>query len=201
MVTERLTGADSTGEGGGRSAMLPAPILRVRIVAVVAAMAVQMAGGTRGIGGCTFCNNEGFTPSYLREQRNIHQQIDTGIAFMRRRYPNTRAFLAYFQSYSNTYGELDRLKAIYDAALKHPDISGIVVGTRPDCLPNETLDYLAAQVHEWVELADSGELDAEEMLSRLDRWTEEMDGHKNTCIRVREMLSDQAWAIRRATGL
>jgi len=65
----------------------------------------------------------------------------------------------------------------------------------------ETLDYLAAQVHEWVELVDAGELDAEEMLSRLDRWTEEMDGHRTTCIRVREMLSDQAWAIRRATGL
>lgn len=63
------------------------------------------------------------------------------------------------------------------------------------------LDYLAALVHEWVEQVDAGELDAEEMLSKLDRWTEEMDGHKNTCIRVREMLSDQAWAIRRATGL
>ena len=63
------------------------------------------------------------------------------------------------------------------------------------------LDYLWAQIAEWVELVDAGELDAEEMLSKLDRWTDEMDGHKNTCIRVREMLSDQAWAIRRATGL
>lgn len=59
------------------------------------------------------------------------------------------------------------------------------------------LDYLAALVHEWVEGVDAGELDAEEMLSRLDRWTEEMDDHKNTCIRIREMLSDQAWNIRR----
>ena len=116
---------------------------RVQKVSIDAGFTCPNRDGSLGVGGCSFCNNEGFTPSYLREQRNIHQQIDTGIAFMRRRYPNTRAFLAYFQSYSNTYGELDRLKAIYDAALKHPDISGIVVGTRPDCLPNETLDYLA----------------------------------------------------------
>ncbi len=116
---------------------------RVQKVSIDAGFTCPNRDGSLGVGGCSFCNNEGFTPSYLREQRNIHQQIDTGIAFMRRRYPNTRAFLAYFQSYSNTYGELERLKAIYDAALKHPDISGIVVGTRPDCLPNETLDYLA----------------------------------------------------------
>jgi len=63
------------------------------------------------------------------------------------------------------------------------------------------LDFLAALVHEWTEQVEAGELDAEEMLSKLDRWVEEMDGHRNTCIRVREMLSDQAWAIRRATGL
>ncbi len=65
----------------------------------------------------------------------------------------------------------------------------------------QELDFLAALVGEWVEQVDAGELDAEEMLARLDRWADQMDGHKNTCVRVREMLSDQAWAIRRATGL
>lgn len=98
--------------------------------------------GSLGVGGCSFCNNEGFTPSYLREQRDIRQQIETGIAFMRRRYPQTRAFLAYFQSYSNTYGDLEHLKSVYQTALAHPDISGLVIGTRPDCLPDATLDYL-----------------------------------------------------------
>ncbi len=116
---------------------------RVQKVSIDAGFTCPNRDGSLGVGGCSFCNNEGFTPSYLREQRDIHQQIDTGIAFMRRRYPNTRAFLAYFQSYSNTYGELDRLKALFDAARTPHDISGIVVGTRPDCLPNETLDYLA----------------------------------------------------------
>lgn len=98
--------------------------------------------GTLGVGGCSFCNNEGFTPSYLREQRDIVAQIDIGVAFMRRRYPDSRGFLAYFQSYSNTYDELDVLKRRYAAALEHPDISGLVVGTRPDCLPDATLAYL-----------------------------------------------------------
>ena len=99
--------------------------------------------GTLGVGGCSFCNNDGFTPSYLREQRDIRAQIDTGISFMRRRYPETKGFLAYFQAYSNTYGDLPRLRECYEAALGHPDIVGLVIGTRPDCLPDETLDYLA----------------------------------------------------------
>lgn len=65
----------------------------------------------------------------------------------------------------------------------------------------QEIDYLAALVHEWVEQVEAGELDADEMLSKLDRWAEQVDGHRATCIRVREMLSDQAWAIRRAAGL
>ena len=117
---------------------------RLQKVSIDAGFTCPNRDGTRGIGGCTFCNNEGFTPSYLREQPDIRDQIDTGIAFARRRYPDSRGFLAYFQSYSNTYGELERLKATYALALAHPDISGLVIGTRPDCLPEETLDYLAA---------------------------------------------------------
>jgi len=76
-------------------------------------------------------------------------QIATGVEFMRRRYPRTLKFLAYFQSYSNTYGDLPRLKAAYAEALAHPDVGGLVIGTRPDCLPDEVLDYLAelAQSH------------------------------------------------------
>ena len=99
--------------------------------------------GKLGVGGCSYCNNEGFTPSYLREQRDSAQQIDSGVRFMRRRYPESRGYLAYFQSYSNTYDELAVLRSRFDAALAHPDISGLVIGTRPDCLPDDTLDYLA----------------------------------------------------------
>ena len=117
---------------------------RLQKVSIDAGFTCPNRDGKLGVGGCSFCNNDGFTPSYLREQRDIRRQIDTGVAFMRRRYPQTQRFLAYFQSYSNTYGELTRLQTLYETALAHPDISGLVVGTRPDCLPDEILDYLAA---------------------------------------------------------
>ncbi len=116
---------------------------RLQKISIDAGFTCPNRDGALGVGGCTFCNNDGFTPSYLREQRNILDQIETGRAFMRRRYPETTGFLAYFQSYSNTYGDLDRLRTLYETALAHPDISGLVIGTRPDCLPDETLDYLA----------------------------------------------------------
>ena len=116
---------------------------RLQKISIDAGFTCPNRDGSLGVGGCSFCNNDGFTPSYLREQRNILDQIETGLAFMRRRYPDNKGFLAYFQSYSNTYGNLDHLRTLYETALAHPDISGLVIGTRPDCLPEETLDYLA----------------------------------------------------------
>lgn len=116
---------------------------RYQKISIDAGFTCPNRDGAKGVGGCSFCNNEGFTPSYLREQPLILDQIETGIRFMKRRYPETKGFLAYFQSYSNTYADLEHLKRTYAPALEHPDICGIVVGTRPDCLPDETLDYLA----------------------------------------------------------
>ena len=116
---------------------------RLQKVSIDAGFTCPNRDGSLGIGGCSFCNNEGFSPSYLREERDICKQIDIGIEFMRRRYPKTKGFLAYFQSYSNTYDSLDHLKKTYELALAHPTVSGLVIGTRPDCLPDETLDYLA----------------------------------------------------------
>jgi radical SAM protein (TIGR01212 family) len=126
---------------------------RLQKVSIDAGFTCPNRDGALGIGGCSFCNNEGFSPSYLREERDISVQIDTGIAFMRRRYPKTKGFLAYFQSYSNTYDDLETLKKTYAVALAHPEISGIVIGTRPDCMPEATLDYLAElATHTLVEL-------------------------------------------------
>ena len=116
---------------------------RVQKISIDAGFTCPNRDGTLGQGGCSFCNNEGFSPSYLREQPRMADQIATGVEFMRRRYPRTLKFLAYFQSYSNTYGDLPRLKAAYAEALAHPDVGGLVIGTRPDCLPDEVLDYLA----------------------------------------------------------
>jgi radical SAM protein (TIGR01212 family) len=116
---------------------------RLQKISLDAGFTCPNRDGTLGVGGCAFCNNDGFTPAYLREQRDLLGQIDTGMAFMRRRYPDTKAFLAYFQTYSNTYADLGRLRDCYETALAHPDIAGLAIGTRPDCLPDDVLDYLA----------------------------------------------------------
>lgn len=117
---------------------------RVQKVSVAADFTCPNRDGTKGQLGCTFCNNAGFTPQYARENpNNIGLQLDTGLEFLRRRYPRTKLWVAYFQAYSNTYGELDRLIETYQTALRHPDISGLVIGTRPDCVSDELLDYLA----------------------------------------------------------
>ena len=97
--------------------------------------------GSKGVGGCSFCNNESFNPDYCRAVRGITEQIDEGIRFFARKYKGQR-YLAYFQAYSNTYAPLDVLKLRYEEALAHPMISGLVVGTRPDVVSEEVLDYL-----------------------------------------------------------
>ena len=99
--------------------------------------------GTVGYGGCSFCDNAAFHPSYSTAGKSIAAQIDEGIEFHQVRYRNTRHYLAYFQSYSNTYAPLSRLKELYLEALSHPHIVGIVIGTRPDCIDEEKLDWLA----------------------------------------------------------
>lgn len=100
--------------------------------------------GTVGTGGCTFCNNEAFSPSYCHAQKSITQQLDEGIHFHAHRLRQGTGFLAYFQSYSNTYAPLPVLREYYEEALAHPKVSGVVIGTRPDCVDAEKLDYLAS---------------------------------------------------------
>ncbi len=99
--------------------------------------------GTVGRGGCSFCDNAAFHPSYSTSGKSIAEQIDEGIEFHQVRYRNTKHYLAYFQSYSNTYAPIPRLQELYMAALTHPKIVGIVIGTRPDCVDEEKLDFLA----------------------------------------------------------
>lgn len=99
--------------------------------------------GTVGRGGCSFCDNAAFHPAYSTSGKPIAMQIDEGIGFHQVRYRNTRHYLAYFQSYSNTYAPLSRLASLYSEALSHPSVVGIVIGTRPDCVDEEKLDWLA----------------------------------------------------------
>jgi radical SAM protein (TIGR01212 family) len=99
--------------------------------------------GIVGRGGCTYCDNAAFHPSYSTAGKSLHQQLDEGIGFHKVRYRTTEHYLAYFQSFSNTYAPLERLRELYLEALSHPDVVGIVIGTRPDCVDEQKLDFLA----------------------------------------------------------
>ena len=102
------------------------------------------AGFTCPHGRCTFCDNAAFHPAYSSPQKSITQQIDEGIAFHAARGKTQGPYLAYFQSFSNTHAPLERLREVYTEALTHPAVSGIVIGTRPDCVDAEKLDYIAS---------------------------------------------------------
>ena len=99
--------------------------------------------GKVGRGGCTYCDNAAFHPSYSTAGKSLHQQLDEGIGFHKVRYRTTEHYLAYFQSFSNTYAPLERLRELYEEALSHPSVVGVVIGTRPDCVDSAKLDYLA----------------------------------------------------------
>ena len=98
--------------------------------------------GIKGTGGCTYCNNRTFNPAYCHRNRSVTEQMNEGIAFFSHKYPQMR-YLAYFQAYTNTYDSLDVLRARYEEALAVDGCVGIVIGTRPDCMPDELLDYLS----------------------------------------------------------
>lgn len=115
---------------------------RLQKLTINAGFSCPNRDGTVSRGGCTFCNNEGFNPSYCDPQKTIKQQIDEGLTFIKKRYPRAKLYVAYFQAYSNTHATLNHLRSIYDEALNHPSISGLVIGTRPDCVDDEKLDYL-----------------------------------------------------------
>ena len=97
--------------------------------------------GRVGTGGCTYCNNQTFNPDYCAPTKSITQQLEEGKAFFSRKYPGMK-YLAYFQAYTNTYDSLENLKAKYEEALRVPGVVGLVIGTRPDCMPDSLLDYL-----------------------------------------------------------
>ncbi|HEY9149757.1 MAG TPA: TIGR01212 family radical SAM protein, partial [Gammaproteobacteria bacterium] len=113
---------------------------RVHKLSLHAGFTCPNRDGSKGIGGCTFCNNSSFSPNARREP-DISEQIARGRAVIRRR-TGARRFIAYFQAYTNTYDEIERLRAQYEQALAEPDVIGLSVGTRPDCVPEAVLDLL-----------------------------------------------------------
>jgi len=114
---------------------------RVQKITLDAGFTCPNRDGTSGTGGCTFCNNKAFNPSYNDPEKSIESQILQGMKFHKTRYRKANRFLAYFQAYSNTYSSLEHMQSLYEQALEVPGIIGIVVGTRPDCVDEDKLNY------------------------------------------------------------
>ncbi|MFA5324909.1 MAG: TIGR01212 family radical SAM protein [Bacteroidales bacterium] len=115
---------------------------RLQKIVIDAGFTCPNRDGKISYGGCTYCDNAAFHPSYSTPDKSIDFQIEEGIQFHKNRYRNATQFLAYFQPYSNTYASIEVLKDLYQKALSHPMVCGIVIGTRPDCVDDEKLDYL-----------------------------------------------------------
>lgn len=115
---------------------------KVQKISINAGFTCPNRDGKKGFGGCTYCNNQTFSPGYCRTEKSVSIQLEEGVRFFSRKYPEMK-YLAYFQAYTNTYGELEILKNKYEEALSFPGVAGLIVGTRPDCMPEALLDYFA----------------------------------------------------------
>lgn len=116
---------------------------RVQKLTLDAGFTCPNRDGSVGVGGCSYCLNDAFNPSYCTPKKSVQQQLEEGMEFHRNRYRRADAYLAYFQAFSNTYAPLEQLKEIYRPAIENPQVKGIVVGTRPDCIDEAKLDFFA----------------------------------------------------------
>lgn len=114
---------------------------KVQKISLNAGFTCPNRDGSKGYGGCTYCNNQTFNPDYCHTEKSVTQQLEEGKLFFAHKYPEMK-YLAYFQAYTNTYGELESLKRKYEEALSVDGVVGLVVGTRPDCMPDNLLRYL-----------------------------------------------------------
>lgn len=159
---------------------------RVQKISIDAGFSCPNRDGRISSGGCSFCDNKTFNPSYCNKAESITEQIKTGKEFFSRKYPEMK-YLAYFQAYSNTYAKLDELKRKYEEALAAEDVVGIVIGTRPDCINKELLDYLEELNRQTFLIMEYGiESTNNATLQRVNR------GHSFECsVRAIEETSDR----------
>lgn len=142
---------------------------KVQKISLNAGFTCPNRDGTKGQGGCTYCNNQTFNPEYCRTEKTIAVQLEEGKRFFAHKYPEMK-YLAYFQAYTNTYAELESLKRKYEEALCVDDIVGLVIGTRPDCMPEELLRYLETLNRHTFLLVEYGiETTCDETLKRINR--------------------------------
>ena len=153
---------------------------RVQKVSVDAGFTCPNRDGTKGVGGCSYCNNKTFKPTYCNLENTVTSQVTQGIEFFSRKYKSMK-FLAYFQAYTNTYAPLEDLKRLYEEALLHPKIIGLVISTRPDAVDEELLDYLAELSREVYVMVEFG------LESHLDRTLDSINrGHT---------FAESVWAL------
>ena len=151
------------------------PDFRVQKISIDAGFSCPNRDGRISSGGCTYCDNRTFNPSYCDRRKSITEQLEEGKAFFSRKYPDMK-YLAYFQAYTNTYAKVELLRQMYEEALQVEDVVGIVIGTRPDCVSDELLDYLEALNRRTFVLVEYGiESANDETLKRINR------GHDFAC--------------------
>ena len=128
---------------------------RVQKISINAGFTCPNRDGKTGTGGCTYCNNQTFIPEYCQSSKSVSEQVEEGISFFHHKY-KAQLYLAYFQSYTNTYDSIENLKAIYEEALSYPNVVGLVVGTRPDCVSEELLEYFAELAQKYYVMIEYG---------------------------------------------
>jgi len=128
---------------------------RIQKISIDAGFTCPNRDGSRGIGGCSYCNNLTFSPAYCNLEKSVTTQLKEGIDFFARKY-NSMKYLAYFQAYSNTYAPLANLKLLYEEALSQDKVIGLVIATRPDCLTTEILDYLQGLAQNYYIMIEFG---------------------------------------------
>lgn len=150
--------------------------MKVQKISINAGFTCPNRDGSVGVGGCTYCNNQTFNPEYCRTEKSVAQQLEEGKRFFSRKYPEMK-YMAYFQAYTNTYSGLDNLKRKYEDALGVDDVVGLVIGTRPDCVADDLLDYLSELHRQVCVIVEYGiESVYDKTLERINR------GHDYSCV-------------------
>lgn len=151
---------------------------KMQKIAVNAGFTCPNRDGSKGHGGCTYCNNQTFNPAYCTPSQSITDQLEEGKRFFGKKYPDMR-YLAYFQAYTNTHGDIDRIMEMYREALAVDKVDGIIIGTRPDCMPQELLNQLA-ELHKshWVMIeygAETSHNSTLDFINRCHSWEDTVD--------------------------
>lgn len=156
---------------------------KMQKIAINAGFSCPNRDGSKGRGGCTYCNNQTFNPAYCAPSQSISEQLEEGKRFFGKKYPDMR-FLAYFQAYTNTHGNIERIMEMYHEALSVDKVDGIIIGTRPDCMSQELLDQLT-KLHKshWVMIeygAETSHNHTLDFINRCHSWEDTVDAVMRT---------------------